>query len=392
MEIAVSDAQNLPDKAFLSIRVGDQRRQMQFKAGEPILFQPQKPQRHFTVDIFEKVGTKQVSLDDFVKGTGQIQVPRTDTGKVMSLDLKIDITSGASIEPKKKDSRQEASAQAKSYLERNGVQKVMQSMMHGLLTEQPEDPFSFMMKYLSENGTFIGTKTSPDQKPSQVSTADTSSVRPRLSSSFNRFAADGSVPLPNLTNHHNVMAEELCRNPGLYDSLKDIRTPLDVQLATCIKTGVDNKGHKMIRMVGLVAGDEHCYDVFRDLFEPVVSRWHGGYAADAKQPLDLDPEKLSSDPIDASGARVVSAHIRGSRSLSGMRFPPACSEQERLTIERTIAEALLSIKGDLAGDYFPLSGSTSCQDRSIGGWAPRQAVMTPQLEQQRYVPIGQTGR
>jgi len=64
------------------------------------------------------------------------------------------------------------------------------------------------------------------------------------------------------------MAEQLRKNPTLYDSLKDIRTPLGVQLATCIKTGVDNKGHKMIKMVGLVAGDEHCYDVFKELFEP----------------------------------------------------------------------------------------------------------------------------
>lgn len=42
-------------------------------------------------------------------------------------------------------------------------------------------------------------------------------------------------------------------------------------LDSCIQTGVDNPGHPFIFTVGLTAGDEECYDVFKELFEPVIS-------------------------------------------------------------------------------------------------------------------------
>lgn len=42
-------------------------------------------------------------------------------------------------------------------------------------------------------------------------------------------------------------------------------------LDSCMQTGVDNPGHPFIFTVGLTAGDEECYEVFKDLFEPVIS-------------------------------------------------------------------------------------------------------------------------
>ena len=49
----------------------------------------------------------------------------------------------------------------------------------------------------------------------------------------------------------------------------------------------------MIKTVGLVAGDEESYELFAELFEPVISARHGGYPADAKHPTDLDVDKIS---------------------------------------------------------------------------------------------------
>ena len=50
-----------------------------------------------------------------------------------------------------------------------------------------------------------------------------------------------------------------------------------VNLAQCIKTGIDNPGHPMIKTVGLTAGDEESYTVFAELFDPVISDRHNGY-------------------------------------------------------------------------------------------------------------------
>ena len=41
-------------------------------------------------------------------------------------------------------------------------------------------------------------------------------------------------------------------------------------------------GHPHIKTCGIVAGDEESYELFKDLFDPIISARHGGYAADAK--------------------------------------------------------------------------------------------------------------
>merc|ERR1711990_970427 len=94
-----------------------------------------------------------------------------------------------------------------------------------------------------------------------------------------------------------------------WNKLKDKKTKLGVTLAHCIKTGVDNPGHPMIKTCGIVAGDEESYETFEELFDPIISGRHGGYAADAKHPTDLDVNKLSSTQIDPTGKYVLTSKI-----------------------------------------------------------------------------------
>eukprot|EP01084_Bolivina_argentea_P071525 130011_1 len=84
------------------------------------------------------------------------------------------------------------------------------------------------------------------------------------------FAADHKTPdkMPDLSKHSNFMAEFLRANPEVYDQLKDKKTASGVTLADCMKTGVDNPGHPHIKTVGLTAGDEESYELFKPLFEP----------------------------------------------------------------------------------------------------------------------------
>ena len=88
--------------------------------------------------------------------------------------------------------------------------------------------------------------------------------------------------LPDITNHSSFLAECLRNDPGLYDKYKGMKTALGVNLGHCIKTGIDNPGHPMIKTCGLVAGDEESWTMFKDVMDPVVEGRHGGYAADAK--------------------------------------------------------------------------------------------------------------
>merc|ERR1711937_95004 len=180
--------------------------------------------------------------------------------------------------------------------------------------------------------------------------------------------------LPDLSNHSSFFADAIKANPDLYKKLKDKKTKLGCTLGHCIKTGIDNPGHPMIKTVGMVAGDDECYELFRELFDPVISARHNGYAPDAKHPTDLDVNKLSNTKIDPPGKYVLTSRCRTGRSVKGFRLPPVCSFEERRETERVIVKGLLALEGDLKGDYFPLHGSRS--------YAPKPNGMSVEKEEQ----------
>jgi len=171
----------------------------------------------------------------------------------------------------------------------------------------------------------------------------------------------GNMPAkcPDLSQHNNFFAETMRKNPGLYEKLRNKTTKLGVNLGHCIKTGVDNPGHPMIKTVGLVAGDEESYELFAELFDPVVSDRHNGFGPDAKHPTDMNPDNLSKTPIDPTGKYVLTTRCRTGRSVRGTRLPPCTTFEERRELERVIVKGLMGLTGDLKGDYYPLHGSQS---------------------------------
>jgi creatine kinase len=178
--------------------------------------------------------------------------------------------------------------------------------------------------------------------------------------------------LPDLSKHSNFMAEEMVRNPEFYEKLKGKKTKMGVTLAKCMKTGVDNPGHPAIKTVGLVAGDEESYEMFKELFDPVIDKRHKGYPAHARHHTDLDHKKLSTTKIDptcdAEGQckYVLTSRVRTGRSVRGMRLPPAIGFEERRELERVVVKGLLKMEGELKGDYYPLHGSKSYKPKPSG--------------------------
>merc|ERR1719162_997687 len=122
----------------------------------------------------------------------------------------------------------------------------------------------------------------------------------------------------------------------------------------CIRTGIENRGHPMLKTVGAVAGDEYCYTTFKDIIEPILKDVYGGSPAGTKHEQDFDPAKVANIAIDPAGETAVGVVIRGSRSLRGLRMPPAMERDERLEAERLIVGALLDLGGDLQGEYSSL--------------------------------------
>ena len=127
---------------------------------------------------------------------------------------------------------------------------------------------------------------------------------------------------------------------------------------------MDNPGHPFISTVGIVAGDEESYEVFSELFDPIIEERHNGYKKTDLHKTDLDASKIKGGQLDEN--YVLSARCRTGRSIRGCSLPPHCTRAERRAVERIVCNALRKLRGDLKGTYYPLGGmSDEDQNRLI---------------------------
>lgn len=160
---------------------------------------------------------------------------------------------------------------------------------------------------------------------------------------------------PDMSKHNNHMSH--CLTPAIYEKLSKLKTKNGITLDHCIQTGVDNPGHPFIMTVGMVAGDEESYEVFKELFDPVIDARHNGYSPSAKHKTDLNPDNLiGGDDLDPN--YVLSSRVRTGRCIRGYCLPPNCTRGERRDIEKIVTEVLAGFDGKLKGTYYPLSGMT----------------------------------
>ncbi|XP_043834977.1 creatine kinase B-type-like [Dromiciops gliroides] len=168
---------------------------------------------------------------------------------------------------------------------------------------------------------------------------------------------------PDLSSHNNHKAKVL--TPELYEKLRDKATPSGFTLDDIIQTGVDNPGHPFIMTVGRVAGDEESYEVFKELFGPIIEDQHGGYKPSAvPHKTDLNPDHLRGGE-DLDPNYVLSSRVRTVRSIRGFCLPPHCSRGECRAIEKLSAEALASLEGDLNGKYYALENITEQEQQQL---------------------------
>ncbi|NWS65130.1 KCRM kinase, partial [Chunga burmeisteri] len=123
-------------------------------------------------------------------------------------------------------------------------------------------------------------------------------------------------------------------------------------------------GHPFIMTVGCVAGDEESYEVFKELFDPVIQDRHGGYKPTDKHRTDLNHENLKGgDDLDPK--YVLSSRVRTGRSIKGYSLPPHCSRGERRAIEKLSVNALNSLEGEFKGRYYPLKAMTEQEQQQL---------------------------
>eukprot|EP00927_Polykrikos_kofoidii_P083263 TRINITY_DN8487_c3_g1_i1.p1 TRINITY_DN8487_c3_g1~~TRINITY_DN8487_c3_g1_i1.p1 ORF type:complete len:620 (-),score=127.35 TRINITY_DN8487_c3_g1_i1:118-1977(-) len=426
MDFTVTEVHGLPEQALLSVRVGDVRQQIPPKPGEELHFDPERLPWLFSVDVLEKIGSTQVWLSDLspadggdmppedgvVKHTCELQgsfdVPRSDGASPMRLSARIAVTpttiaapGGATVNSERPATADALAADkaatkpttpfcgtgkvaavaARGYVDIHGVQDILRDMVHRLLDQKPQDAVGFMIGYLQD---LPPTTTAPQTVESRKPEVDEVTVGIGPGELLDFACIDGlgdheypgfsadicPEKLPDLKRHHNVMATTVRNDPSIYDRLKSLRTQGGVSLARCIKPGIDNYGHPMIKMAGIYAGDAECFEVFKELMDPALKVLHAGFSPDSPlhPPSEMRPAEthdLELD-LDASGRRVECVRVRLGRNLAGLPLTTSMTVAQRREVEQRLAGAFLKLGGELEGHYYPLRGSSTYPGRPGG--------------------------
>jgi len=129
-----------------------------------------------------------------------------------------------------------------------------------------------------------------------------------------------------------------------YARLKALVTGSGFTLDKAIQSGLANPDSS----IGIYAGDAQSYELFADVFSPVIKEYHGFTEKDVHR-SDFSPVNLP-DP-DPEKKYILSSRVRVARNIEN--YPYTCHLQlhERRSLEKAVVTALKALPGSLAGRY-----------------------------------------
>ncbi|KZC04591.1 PREDICTED: arginine kinase-like [Dufourea novaeangliae] len=137
---------------------------------------------------------------------------------------------------------------------------------------------------------------------------------------------------------------------AIFDKLKIRATNNGSTLMDVIQSGLKNPDSH----VGLYAADQQSYDIFAELFDPVIEEYHGNFTPQDVHPeLDWGSSEELGD-LDPDGKYVISTRIRCARSIDGYTLNPTMTMNDYQELENKVQMALKSLEGELKGTFYTL--------------------------------------
>jgi creatine kinase len=219
----------------------------------------------------------------------------------------------------------------RTYLEKHQINKMLTEAVNKMLREQSTDPVAFLSEYF----TAMAGPTGGDPK-------DTAEFKYLTYTECPKWTPD----------HKSLMSKTV--TPELFAKLKDIKSDKGYTFSNAIMTGVETPHLG----VGCTAGDEDSWEVFKDLYYPVIKGWHKYDPETQTHKQDLDASKLvCTDEQQAQlNKYVASTRVRAARNISGYGLPAGTSAEDRAAVETVLKGAFEKFDGDLKGTYYPLGG------------------------------------
>ncbi|CAJ1419721.1 unnamed protein product [Effrenium voratum] len=148
MEVLVTDAFGLPDDCLVSIRYGTTRRQAPLESvrSQPFKFPTQLDElsEPLKIDVLKPLVSTRLVLHPHEEQYGI----GFDHEEEIAMGLHVRATTGAEPGAKESNGKDSASS-AKDYLEQNGLLKYVQSLLHAVIQDKPQDPFAYMIEQLT---------------------------------------------------------------------------------------------------------------------------------------------------------------------------------------------------------------------------------------------------
>lgn len=155
------------------------------------------------------------------------------------------------------------------------------------------------------------------------------------------------------------MGGEKAHKPSLCEKYlpKDLWTYLQLKTSfgstiyDCVRSALENPDSHC----GLYAPDPECYDVFSDLFHPVIAEYHKVDVKTLKSVHDLGNASNLEELKPEYAEQIVSTRVRVGRTVRGFPMAGKLTREQRLALEAKIKSGLAKLDGDLAGTYKSLT-------------------------------------
>ena len=133
----------------------------------------------------------------------------------------------------------------------------------------------------------------------------------------------------------------------VFHELKNRSTANGFTLEKMIRSGIENQDSG----IGVYAGDQDSYHVFRALFQPIIKEYHGFDFDDFHKSFsDFDPFQYS-DP-DPENQFILSTRLRVGRNLAAFTLGTIISFDQRNEVESRVGWVLKGLEGKFAVIYF----------------------------------------
>ncbi|KAI0980777.1 hypothetical protein GJ496_010881 [Pomphorhynchus laevis] len=159
-----------------------------------------------------------------------------------------------------------------------------------------------------------------------------------------KFNNPSSDNYPKFFSHYNSMSK--CLTEKLYSQLSDRVSKSGFTVDNCIQPGIDSPGSADKPEVGVISGDEDCFDTFRPLYDAVLKDFCNFHETTSHSNKPWIHKQFGNLP-----EAVQSVRIRLSRNISGYPFTSHISRAGRRALERTIIDALKKSSTDMTGQY-----------------------------------------